>query len=108
LLGGVAEEERSSKTELLIASWLSGMSTTDELDSFTFAFTLELAGVGPWAGPTMLSESSLQPLMAATLANPKVAAMVVFAAFEKLIRAVTFFFSIFIKNPPQTFGRKLI
>lgn len=91
---GCVAEESASRTELLIASWLSGISATDELDSLAF----ELAGVGPCAGPTMLSESSLQPLMAAAAAIPNVAAMAVFVAFESLTPLKTFLFSIFIKQ----------
>jgi hypothetical protein len=46
----------------------------------------------------MLSESSLQPLMAAAAAIPNVAAMAVFVAFESLTPLKTFLFSIFIKQ----------
>ena len=93
-----AAEERASTTVLLRGSWLRGMSVILlELDSLAS----ELVGVGSGVGPTMLSDSSLQPLMTAAVANPNVAAMAVFVALENLMPLVIFLFSIFIKTPTQ-------
>ena len=93
-----AAEERASMAVLLRGSWLRGMSVILlELDSLVS----ELVGVGGGVGPAMLSDSSLQPLMTAAVANPNVAAMAVFVALENLMPLVIFLFSIFIKTPTQ-------
>ena len=94
-----AAEERASMAVLLRGSWLRGISVILlELDSLAS----ELVGVGGGVGgPTMLSDSSLQPLMTAAVANPNVAAMAVFVALENLMPLVIFLFSIFIKTPTQ-------
>ena len=94
-----AAEERASMAVLLRGSWLRGISVILlELDSLAS----ELVGVGGGVGgPTMLSDSSLQPLMTAAVANPNVAAMAVFVALENLMLLVIFLFSIFIKTPTQ-------
>ena len=94
MLGCVAEEENSSKTELLMASWLSGISATEELDVFSRLFGVLLSGsIGPATG--LLSASSKQPLikMADMPSNEATPALV---AFDKRELLVIFLFSIFI------------
>ena len=95
LLGVCTEEEDSaSTTSLLRCSWLSGISTTEELDVFSGLFGVLLSGsIGPATG--LLSASPVQPLIkiADMPSNEATPALV---AFDKHELLVIFLFSIFI------------
>ena len=118
LSGAVSElldsirEENASCTELLTASWLSGMSTiwlelagpavSLELlgvscESLEAGGTISSGGISPPKGSSELAEElSSHALRANDAARPSVAAMALLVAIDNVLFWETFLFSIFI------------
>ena len=93
-----AADESASRTSLLIASWLCGISRYLLLDEN--ASLLELSGVGVWGGSCgsiglVPTSSPLQALNEYAADKPNVAAIAFLAMDESFVLLATIFFSIF-------------
>ena len=95
LLEDSAAEESASRTSLLMASWLCGMSRYLLLDEKSSL--LELSGAGSLSGMSEIigSPDSAQAMREAVAAMPRVEAIVAFLTEESFMLPLTFFFSIF-------------
>ena len=88
-----AAEDSASSAELLMCSWLSGMSITEELDGSVVLPVLS-GSTGLMGAP---DSASLRHPLKNTEVMPSNDATPTFAVFDKLAFPETFFFSIFIK-----------
>lgn len=96
LFADIAAEERASRTSLLIASWLCGMSRYLLLDETSLLS--ELAGVGSFVFVSDVGSVDISPSQANKVTDvtiPSDVANVFFVTEERFTRLSTFFFSIF-------------